>query len=1291
MDSTATSTELLRPYLPRLLLHWLGESPDTSWRQHDGSIAFVDISGFTKLSERLAKRGKVGAEELADAIGTCFTRLLAVAYGNGGSLLKFGGDALLLFFSGIGHEAKACRAAVGMRRELRDIGKMDCGGVPVSLRMSVGVHSGTFQFFLVGDSHRELIVTGPAATETVLMESTAEAGEIVISRATASALPAHALGAAKGTGVLLRREPTGMTPERRETEPPIDEAALIRCIPNAIRDQLLAGAHEAEHRRVTVAFVHFDETDDLMKGDGPETVADHLDRLIRDVQIAVDRQGVSFLATDIDRDGGKIILAAGVPGSSGNDEERMLLALREIVDGDRRIPVRIGVNRGHVFAGDIGPFYRRTYTVMGDAVNLAARLMAKATAGQILSTDGVLELSHADFESVELEPFTVKGKAKPVRASSVGALRGARHETQETNIPLIGRERELGVVLDALADARGGRGRLIEIVGDPGIGKSRLLDEIRRRAADTIVVSSGGELYGSSTPYGVFRTVLRELLGLALDAAGEPVIARLGELLAALAPELLPWAPLIATVLDAEMPDTPETADLDDRFRRQKLNDVVTDLLGRLLRPDAMLIFDDAHWMDETSADLLGRLAREITDLPWLICVARRGTQEGFQAKEGASTTRIDLRPLDPQGATEMLTIATEDSPFRPDEIAALAERSGGNPLFLKELVAAARTPGALQALPDSIESLIMSRIDRLSPPDRNLLRRASVLGRSFLPDLLIAILNGETPDASTWKRLWEFLRHDSSGNLSFTSALMRDGAYEGLPYRLRRTLHAQVGETIEKSAGDSPDEEAELLSLHFFHAQRFAEAWRYSLVAAERAKAIYANVEAAEFFQRAIEAAGHIRDLSPDELGRVREALGDVLRVSGDFHAARAAYRSAQRRSLRDPVADARLYLKEAWVAERLDRYTDAIRWVRRATRLLEDVGGDEAAKQRAELALWEGVFRQAQGHSRDAIRVCQRAIAQAEAIGDRRVLARAYATLDWAYKTLGSPDDQWGWKALAIYEELGDLGGQAIALNNLGIGAFTVGRWDEAIQLYDRGRLAREKMGDPVFAADGTYNISEILSAQGRFDEAEEMLRQALRVWRATGYLSGAALAMSELGRLRARTGRFEDATSLLEEALAGFEHIGERQYIIETKARIAENLAFQGASESALAQVDEALSLAGAMDGVHTAAPMMHRIRGYAWMQLGGREEARRAFEESLALARQQETPFDAALALRALARLGGGSETSVADLEGESATILAKLGVLSVVDPPDMSSADIRPRVVQLDVVTNATPR
>ena len=510
----------LQPYLPRLTLEWLANDPRALHRTVDGSVVFVDISGFTKLSEKLAKLGRVGAEEMADAINTCFADLLGVAYVEDGMLLKFGGDALMLLFSDddpAEHAARAARAAHGMRKRLRTVGKLETAGGKVNLRMSVGVHSGTFDFFLVGGSHRELIVTGPAATQVVTMEGTADAGEIVVSPSLAERLPRGCVGDAKGTGFFLRSAPAGEPPSAVWALPEVADDLMLGSVPVATREHLLAGITEPEHRQASVAFIHFDGTDEMIAREGPRWVAAELDRLVRDTQDAVDEFGVSFLASDVDADGGKLILAAGVPRATGDDEERMLLALRRVIEGERAIPVRIGVNRGSVFSGDIGPPYRRTYTVMGDTVNLAARLMAKASRGEIYATETVLERSSTRFVSTELEPFTVKGKAKPVQAWSLGAPeRGASREDLAANLPLIGRSDEIEALRGALTRAWAGQVTLVEVVGEPGIGKSRMLRQLHEEAGGCERLRATCEAYTSSTTYAVWRELLRELLGLRL-------------------------------------------------------------------------------------------------------------------------------------------------------------------------------------------------------------------------------------------------------------------------------------------------------------------------------------------------------------------------------------------------------------------------------------------------------------------------------------------------------------------------------------------------------------------------------------------------------------------------------------------------------------------------------------------------------------------------------------------------------------------------------------------------------
>ena len=831
ITQTGSQVSILGPYLPRLVIDWIADDADRSYQEIEGSVTFVDVSGFTNLSERLAKRGKVGAEDLADSIGSCFTDLLAVAYGEGGGLLKFGGDALLLLFTGPGHEARACRAAVAMRQELRTAGRLDISGARVQLRMSAGVHTGLFHLFLVGEAHKEFIITGPAASRTVAMEGAAAAGEIVVGDTTAGALRDADLGATKGPGRLLRRAPrwtVASTPTGAPVVPPPD-LDLSRCIPVALRDSLMADLREPEHRLVTVAFVHYSGTDAMLEQRGAESTAEALEQLVVVAQRAASRQNVAFLGTDIDADGGKIILTAGAPTTSGDDERRMLLTLREIADADLDLPVQLGVNRGAVFAGDIGPVYRRTYTVMGDTVNLAARLMARAGHGEIIASTDVVERSPTRFECEALEPFMVKGKARPIDAVRVGSVIGSSALGTASGLPFLGRDPELDLLLRAGETAAGGEGQYVEIVGEAGIGKSRLVDEIRDRLGGMTHLRATSEMYESATPYFTFRGLARELLGIGPGTPNEIAVDRIRDALEVVAPELLPWAPLVAVVADIPMPDTRETAELEGRFRGAKLGETVSELLARALPGPTLLLIEESHWMDDASADLLRRLLNDLPGRPWFVCVTRRAHDGGFLAPEGVGTT-IELAPLDPEVTTELFHLATADAPIPAHELRALVARSGGHPLFLRELVAAAGGGNRGEALPDSVEALIAARIDRLDPRDRNVLRRASVLGQSFSVDLLDAVV--EPPlgsDDPAWERLRDFIAREHDGHVRFENALVRDSAYEGLSFRLRRELHAKAADVIAAAAGDDRDAHAELLSLHYLHAERYREAWTYA------------------------------------------------------------------------------------------------------------------------------------------------------------------------------------------------------------------------------------------------------------------------------------------------------------------------------------------------------------------------------------------------------------------------------------------------------------------------------
>ncbi len=819
-----TTADPYQSYLPRIVLHWDADAPSSNHQQIDGTMVFVDISGFTALSERLAMLGKVGAEEVTEVLGGCFKGLLAVAYPLGGRLIKFGGDALLLLFDGDGHEHRAVNAAIGMQRAMKTLGKVKTPAGNMTLRMSIGANSGTFHFFLIGDSHRELILTGSAATATVAMEGFAEATEILVSRTTAAALPSEAIGDAKGPGFLIRGSVPELAGGTVDVRPPAGD--LERYIPIAVRQAVQAGSNEPEHRQVTVAFLQFMGVDSMLYEEGPDAVSAALTELVTHVQAAVDPRNVAFLATDIYDDGGKIILSAGAPTATGNDSERMLLALREIITHRYALPIKIGVNRGHVFAGDVGPKYRRTYTIMGDDVNLAARLMSAAAPGTIYATPVVLENSRTLFATTALEPFPVKGKTEPVQAFEVGEETGIRSGRARDELPFTGRVDELAKLCDALEQACNGLGSVVAVVGERGIGKTRLVQEAVDLQPDMPAATVRAEPYGTATPYRPFRDPARTILG--VERADHASMARqMAQAVKKLDPELLPFLPLLGDVAHVEVPSTPEVDAIDPRFRSERVADTVIRVLELASPGPLVIVLEEGQWMDAASTELAERLCRATNDRPWAV-LTTRVTGEGRFEPDDAST--IELGPLSNDEATSIVLRVTDDKPLLPHDVDTIVQRAGGNALFLEEILAVVKESGSLRDLPDSLDALVSSQIDALPSRPKRLLRYASVLGRSFRPTVLAEVLGDDelSMDDEARDALLGFLVDNGPDRLRFRHGLLRDVAYEGLPYRRRRELHRRAAYATERLAGDDTDAVADLLSLHFSLAQEYEPTLRY-------------------------------------------------------------------------------------------------------------------------------------------------------------------------------------------------------------------------------------------------------------------------------------------------------------------------------------------------------------------------------------------------------------------------------------------------------------------------------
>jgi tetratricopeptide (TPR) repeat protein len=808
---------------------------------------------------------------------------------------------------------------------------------------------------------------------------------------------------------------------------------------------------------------------------------------------------------------------------------------------------------------------------------------------------------------------------------------------------------------------------MFELQGPAGIGKSRLIEETVARAGDFTVVRSFCEPYESKTPYYAFRFLLRALAG--IDRGGEAGGQQLAARVAEVAPGLAPWLPLLATVVDVDVDATPEVDDLEPRFRRQRTRQVVVGLLDALITSPVLLVVEDGQWIDTLSAELLDAVGAEARDRPWVVCVARRidAGEEGGPAED--HSVALWIGPIDDAAAAALVAEAAGDSPLLPHERDLLVARAGGNPLFLEELVRARRSGTAEEPLPETLEAVVATQIDRLPPVDRRLLRYTSVLGPIFDAALLPSVTEGTIRSASAAvRRFPAFLEPAGPGLIRFRNQCHREVAYDALSFRRRRELHARVGDALEQAGAGAQTDRAGTLSFHFLHAQRYESCWRYARAGAEHARAAYANVEAAALYERALSTVRYFDDLPAGEVASTWECLGDVALLTGAFERARQAFARARRLQSDERVTLAGLCAKEYRAAMSQGRSANGVRWLRRGLHLLEDADGLVMLERRAQLRYLYAYGRLQAGRPAEALRWCSLAQADAERSGDRLALASAYLLQDWALLAAGRAGEANNAPAaLAICEEVGNVSRTAEVLLYMGNFALLRGRWNEALELFIRAEEAYMRTGNSVDAACGACNSAEILLFQGRYDEAAARLRSALELWRSMRYSSGEGQALVMLGRLALNRGDVVEATREFEEARAMFGPASDAREL-DALGGLAECRLREGEVEDALALADDALRRQ-ALSGDTTFAAMLHRVRAYALAALDRLDDAWAEVDESLAVARASGAAYEVALTLEALsvvAELGGLPHDESAD--AERAALLEQLGILTTPPPP-----------------------
>jgi class 3 adenylate cyclase len=591
--------------------------------------------------------------------------------------------------------------------------------------------------------------------------------------------------------------------------------------------------------------------------------------------------------------GDAIFAFFGAPIAHEDDPQRAVMAGLDIIDGiqayrerlrsDRHLDlnVRVGINTGPVLVGQVGSDLRMEYTAMGDAVNVAARMEQTAEPGTVQITGDTHRLVASLFDVESRGAIEVKGKSEPVPAHVVlgrkGLPRGLRVGGREPR-PLVGRTTELALLKGAIAGVLDGRGQMVSLIGEAGLGKSRLIEEARRDWAPPRPDGSRSfwdeplwqcVSYDTTRPYGQYRRMIGAIAGITdTDPPGivREKLGRIGGLAATewLELRLRVWRNLFGVVEPGEDP-------LEGEAFKKAAETLVPAAARAGGDVPRLMVFEDLHWCDEASIDLLMEMARIVDDVPFLFLFAFRPDRQAaswrlrqwLEIEYPHRYTEIVLSPLSERDSGALIDELLPDGVRSGARRTQILERTDGNPLFVEEMAAAVleQGAGAEVAIPNTLRALITARLDRLDQGARRTLQLASVIGQSF-PEPVLRAVSGDGIELErqlgTLERggLIDETARMPEREYAFHHSLTRDAVYGTILLRARRELHLRVAEVLEGLYANRIEEFAALLAQHFREAGDDERTLTYATIAGDNAARLYANTEAVSHFTSAIEAA---------------------------------------------------------------------------------------------------------------------------------------------------------------------------------------------------------------------------------------------------------------------------------------------------------------------------------------------------------------------------------------------------------------------------------------------------
>ncbi len=939
-------------------------------------------------------------------------------------------------------------------------------------------------------------------------------------------------------------------------EAPIDQELAVartleRLVPREYAERLLAtrGQARRERRMVTILFSDVKGSTAMADQLDPEEWAEIMDGAF----VFLNEPVYRFEGTVAHLIGDAVLAFFGAPIAHEDDAQRAVLAALEITAGSRRyaerleqergiqgFDVRVGINTGLVVVGEVGSDLRMQYTAMGDAVNLAARMEQHAPPGGILISHDTYRHVRGVFDVLPQEPLAVKGKVEPVqtylvRRAKTRAFRLQTRGVQGIETRMVGREPELLSLQNAYREAAGAaESQVVTVVGEAGVGKSRLLYEFHNwldLLPEGIWYFRGqGAALTQAVPYSLWRDLFAHRFEILESDSAAAALSKFREGMGGgLEPER---ADLVGQLVGFEFSASPAVAAL---LGSPSFGPLATAYLARYLRAllaegPMVILLEDLHWADDSSLELVDRLVAEIPNASLLILAAARPELFERRASWGdgfAKHTRLDLRPLSRQASralvSEILRLASEV----PESVGELVvEGAEGNPFYVEELVKMLIEDGVIVTgedawqirperlaevqVPPTLTGVLQARLDGLPLEEKAVLQRAAVVGRDFW-DRLVGELAADTLDGGAVRpwlsslrgRELIFRRERSSiamtDEYTFKHAMLRDVTYETVLLRLRRRYHGQVAAWLESNAGERLGEYLSLIAGHYELAGEAARAAGYLERSGDELYKVAAYRDAARAFER----ASALIDLAAPLPAHALAGVG-AMAAGGE----RAA-----------------LLVKLGRALTALSDYGAA------RERLAEGLALARAGRERGTEALALAVLGEIELRQVDF-----------DAAGERLKQAQALA------------------------HGCGDPVAEALALRQLAGVALQRGEWEPSIHWAEQSRVLCGRLGDRLGEAAALNVLGCVAWRRGEFDKARRHFETFLAVAREVGERRGMSVALGNLGAMALEQEAFEEARGFTEQALGIMEEIGDRRGLAVALGNLAEMCLDQGQDSDA-----------------------------------------------------------------------------------------------------------------------------